>query len=137
MNTREIKDYIHLYLWCKVLAPCPYEEKEGETAVLTGIREGTFAEVQYIVNGHAFEEPSYCELNLIKLILRPLSQMTKDEYDELCDIRELSSLAETDSNSFLMESKSTKYLLSKGFDIFDLHKDGLCIYESELTKEQQ
>lgn len=63
-----------------------------------------------------------------RLILRPLSDMTEEEYHHtaFCVSKE--------PNDFMREANNTNYLLKQGFDLFGLHEAGLCLYKEDLTK---
>jgi len=72
---KDIKDYLHLYLGCEIQGNYMDEPCKG---YLTGIGEYQ-AEIQFIVNGNAEEEPAYNRYSEVKPILRTLSDMTEDE----------------------------------------------------------
>lgn len=146
---KKIEDYLHLYIGCEVLAPTKYYHNEGDgltKGLFTGIHGELGAEIQFIINGYAEEEPSYVELRKVKPILRRLSSMTEDEAVELYDFLYPSSTAERkikrfaitnhlDDKGVYWEGKIAifdyidwfPWLLKKGFDLFGLIDEGLAI----------
>ena len=122
---KELKDYLHLYLGCEVLV-------EGDIRKLITIYLNGYVEVNYNdIGGQEFP------INEIKPILRPLSDMTEAEkitYEKMVsdaqDYDGTKMSAWTDS--FIVEiSEHIKWLLSKHFDIFNLHDAGLCLYKNK------
>lgn len=77
---KDIKDYIHLYIGCEVLALDPYSENEQAMGYLTGIHGEYGPEIQFIIDGNAEESPEYPNYENVKPILRKLSSMTEEEY---------------------------------------------------------
>lgn len=61
-----------------------------------------------------------------KLILRPISSMTEEEIIKGERTPSFSKWGPYSANDIL-------WLLSKGFDIFNLHASGECLYEEDLT----
>src|SRR6478735_9023399 len=106
---KNIKDYTHLYLGCKV----EYSIRFADGTVIK--QEGNFTldydtlfkwSKNYIV---------------IKLILRPL----KDMKDTECEF--VSDAALSGKPTIYVNAEVTKYLISKHFDLFGLIEAGLAI----------
>lgn len=119
---KDIKDYLHLYLGCKV--------EIGATlpGMLLGV-EGNTAFVKH------FTEGRICmALKQVKPILRPLSDMTEEEGVEAeVAWKEGSNYGETIGQGLnCAYAYRLKYLLSKGFDLFNLIPKGLAIDKSSL-----
>lgn len=108
----EIKDVIHLYLGCEV------ENKKGQRVNLTPM-----------LLAHCLDNKYELETEQWKPILRNLSDMTEEEKDEWLSIWHVQDDDETNMRTHAQE---TKYLLSKHFDLFNLHEQGLCLYSSDL-----
>ena len=144
---KELKDYLHLYLGCKLLMP------NGSIELLDGVMVGC--------------EPSG------KPILRPLSDITPTEVLEICKIEGLVNAsisghhlhitAIDDSYDLVFDFKKqdslfispivylkkngspytlakqfeiTRYLLSKGIDIFGLIEDNLAVSVLQVEKKE-
>lgn len=129
---KDIKDYLHLYVGCL----CEIgSEDDKKTRVLTGVdyglgvHEGVFG----------FQK---CAVELVKPILRPLSDMTGGERIAAYDLHfhknmNVDKIAPTTKvNTLTLWMKdgfehftpdTTRYLLAKSFDIFGLIEAGLAI----------
>ena len=158
-QSKDIKDYLHLYLGCE--------------AVATGKKPGT---KRYRLStiatdgGYMFETiPEQFSIALgkdWKIILRPLSDMTEEEcmvlcgYDKFKDVRELLKFEKEDKGAFIeyrwkdsqiglddgyaysssgvyydkheWTPELTRYLLSKHFDLFGLIESGLAIDKTKI-----
>ena len=54
--TKEIKDYLHFYIGCEVMAPCmSWDEEPVAKGYLTGIHGEYEAEIQFIIDGNVEE----------------------------------------------------------------------------------
>lgn len=60
-----------------------------------------------------------------KLILRPLESITEEESEYICPA------ALEGKATIFVNAEMTAYLLKCGFDLFDLHSQGLCLYRDE------
>ena len=95
------------------------------------------AKVYHISHNH-IGNLHYCELDAedkraldkIKLVLRPLSEMTDEEVFE-CEKRQEGAYL-TENITRFHTPESIEYLISIGIDIFDLHSRGWAVYESEV-----
>ncbi len=133
---KDLKDYAHLYIGCKVIYPGI--DGNNITATLTGVSKTDGIETTYSRkrNGCKGDYLSWksngnhnCDALHVKLILRPLSSITDEECTEYNHIQ---LLTRTIINPFfdqcMSEAAKTKYLLENGFDIFNLHADGLAVH---------
>ncbi len=107
---KEIKDYLHLYLGCKVV----FNEKLK--AVIT----------------HKLLADNLVPKEKLKPILRPLSDMTEDEDQEFEYIRYKKDLSIYEGTAM-----QTAYLLSKNFDLFGLIESGLAIDATTLKEGER
>lgn len=132
---KEIKDYLHLYLGCECLA-------NDEQFKLYGVEvtdTGTLAYDGTMIDGiHQCWWIENCDF---KLILRPLSDMTEEEGKFIVDNYSFRSVSMPhNKKGFGIEIAKrlseqmavAQYLLSKHFDLFNLHEQGLCLYKSDL-----
>lgn len=181
METRNIRDFIHLYLGCEV---------EGHRDQLTLSKIiGLRGNLVYL-SPHEYQTPNcdkvftrpemYVSSQFVKPILRPLSDMTEDERKELWRLvfsqghgRNFSEAAKTFTGRVVFidektyynvprhvmmqgverlaiesdgtiwadcdlhnwrhnQHETTRWLLSKGFDLFNLIPDGLAIDRKTL-----
>ena len=135
-----LQQYLPLYLGQKIEYFDMFENKYS-IGVLNGIHTNT-GHFSVFVEGTS----SGHDIDKCKLILRPISSMTEEEAKELIaplnELRIMSikrggiqySTPEMEFGSeFLFFSSldpiRLKWLLSKGFDIFNLKEKGLAIYE--------
>jgi hypothetical protein len=117
-----IQDYLHLYLGCDVI------HKDGTTAKL--VSTTTMGECAFIHNDtNQFGVSSPEEFG--KLILRPISDVTPEEAEEMWYMIEPKNVLEMQGHrqtyKVALCSERTRYLLSKGFDLFGLIDAGLAI----------
>lgn len=108
---KELKDYLHLYLGCQMLRTNPYSIFPLDYEHLVYYR-------------HCGKDSDY----EIKLFLRPLSDMNRKEKKELAEIIGL----EYDVEVTIWTPNQFVWLLSKHFDLFNLHEEGLCLYKTDL-----
>lgn len=123
---KKIEDYLHLYMKSPAIV-------DGGRTKLTAYH------IEFQDEG------------TIKPILRPLSEMTEQDGKEIamlyfkdCDVSKVKFEITKYSNNPAVQycdarltfhentPEVTRYLLSKHFDIFNLHESGLCLYESDL-----
>lgn len=137
---RDVKEFLHLYLG-------------GDNPL--GF-QNNFGYVEYLQPG-SYEQFRDAGILGGKPILRPLSDMTEEEKVMLCcmnldppwqpghiiqtnedDIAAMRIFdMQGDSKSLYIpkkriEPKNFLWLLSKHFDLFNLHEDGLCLYKEDL-----
>lgn len=67
------------------------------------------------------------EYNNGKIVLRNLSDLTEEEYDEQDKLK----LPVSEYGEYQFSAEIFRYLLSKHFDLFGLHEAGLCLYRNE------
>lgn len=141
--TKDIKDYLHLYLGCECF----------NHLRLLGV-EGNAAYVSHPATGRMVKD-----INYLKPILRPLSDITEEEARVILpDMQTEDKLIEwgyyneySDGNVFYQYLKKAEderlssiiedslgvpehwlFLLSKGFDLFGLIEAGLAINKTKL-----
>lgn len=156
---KTLKDYAHLYLGCDI----QYPDTDGTiiTAKLTGTTNGdgletTYFEVQKNTSGSptvgdylSWEPNGHHNSNAlhVKLILRPLSDMTQEEgrkYVELRGYEAINSVTilaggieftHPGMNTYISfennKPEQFAFLLSNGFDIFGLIEAGLAVSKTE------
>lgn len=122
MKAREV---IHLYLGQKFLYKGDSDLQWSKPMELTADQLSVYYRLA--------DEPAVSH----KLILRPLSSMTKEDGIKIFGGRGRYLLykKEKEENAgdlFLFTPNETKRLLELGYDIFSLHTSGECIYESEF-----
>ena len=134
---KRIEDYLHLYLGCEVMY-------KGEIHFLCGVskpyktNDKTIATFSVRPNNKGFRSTIYSlsNFNDIKIILRPLSDMTEDEAIECIDydpkifipFNEISK----DWRTKVLDADRWRKLISKGFDLFGLIDAGLAIDKTKL-----
>lgn len=150
---KNIKDYLHLYIGCEVMAPCmSWDEEPVAKGILTGIHGEYEAEIQFIIDGNAEESPDYAKFIDVKPILRKLDSMTEEETAEFKKLipwidferflpgnrwryneheetskHETRVVCNTSAGINTLPMVVVPYLLSKGFDLFGLIDAGLAI----------
>lgn len=122
---KDIKDYLHLYLGCEATTD------SGLIGNLITINhEASIAIIR--INPEAGQTISkmYSE---IKPILRKLSSMTDEEIDEVWhshepqDVLTMNYSDGRNVRKVSLTAERTRYLLSRGFDLFGLIDSGLAI----------
>lgn len=135
----KITDYLHLYIGCEILM------NGGNTYKLAGVEKAKGFWVYYDNSERTHWMPT---LDL-KLILRPLSDMTEEEVNECWNRLDWSENITTPANrrrllndEFLDSDEGREagwfsfckilpYLLSKSFDLFGLIESGLAIDKTQ------
>ena len=131
----ELKDVIHFYLGCEI----QFRDKSvGKLTAVLNTHNGTWVSTI----DYGLPKSEWHHSDIIKLILRPLSDMTEEEKKEVKKISSVSQginlLPEIPAGRLLniyhpsCAPQMIKYLLSRGFDIFNLHQHQLCIFKSEI-----
>lgn len=129
-QTREIKDYLHLYLGCEC------QTDEGKIGWFSGfdVCERDYS-ITMITVRFSDKSDDWTVLNdneecdRIKLILRPLSDMTEEE-----DQIELPKHNRGEFIDMHWYPEGYVWLLSKGFDLFGLIDEGLAINKTTLSQ---
>lgn len=132
---KELKDYLHLYACAKCLIVKNFGAKViEETVTINTLYENQFND------GHK----SYIK----KLILRPLSDMTEEEENEIeCEfgsyglgVNHLCNALKNHDMRYVKRLDDafnlTRYLLSKHFDIYGLIEAGLAINKSKIKNHE-
>lgn len=115
METRNLKEVLHLYLGCEVCVTHP---------AASFCRD--ILDADLLTRLYSDELP----LEYYKLILRPLSDMTEEEETEYTSLVDQWNFGFR--RNMLGAATATKYLLSKHFDLFNLIPDGLAIDKNAL-----
>ena len=110
---KELKDFIHLYLGCECVIGSDLSTKETVQAV---------SKDSVCVGINKYGVESWYKTKSIKLILRPLNDMTDEEEKESGDNPE----------TVFEAAEQIEYLLSKHFDLFGLIEAGLAIDKTTL-----
>lgn len=120
--SKDIKDYLHLYLGCKVkIIEIPSSLAEGELSGQEWAKVGEIVPLTpYLLWLICFDH----DFNYM-LILRGLSSITESELSECETIGGTEYI--NDVFRFVHYGSETKYLLSKHFDLFGLIDAGLAI----------
>lgn len=129
---KKIEDYLHLYLGCEISVNGTGGYK------LIGLKPdiwniAAFEVLNVIAEHDHFGEETFdiaeaegIHSDDIKLILRPLSDMTEHE-------AEFQSQAAWDGKpTIIMNAEITKYLLSCSFDLFNLIENNLAIDKTQI-----
>jgi hypothetical protein len=123
MMEKSIKDYLHLYLGCKV-----YDTKAEPNDCISTMT--TVSNEGYIIDNFANDLP----VEDIKPILRPLSDMTDDDF-KYCGQWGFGAInLEHKLLHKTFSPEATVYLLSKHFDLFQLIEAGLAIDATTLNQ---
>lgn len=134
--TKNIKDYLHLYIGCNIAIA---EERFNSP----GLRLIGISDLGCQVRDESIKLSFYVNLEDCKLVLRPLSDMTEEEARELCPNGEypfLKYLSEKDEwytnriHFYTAYSECYRFLLSRGFDLFGLIDAGLAIDVTNAIK---
>ena len=128
-GSKSIKDYLHLYLGCEVIVES-FDENIVCKIINVSVNGGGYA-TGFSKDGKIFNRHGL--FTNVKLILRPLSDITNEELQEAADVWK--SISE-DRNNCAMQcyAASVKYYLSKHFDLFGLIESGLAIDSPQKIK---
>lgn len=124
---RKIEDYLHLYLGCDVYDS--WNEKTGKLVEIKNTGKGV---------GVLHQTVWYMKADEIKLLLRPLSDMTDDELQECGNmVYDFSDEPELNNHRWqdfevLLAPEQFHWLLNKHFDLFGLIESGLAIPKASL-----
>lgn len=114
---KKIENYLHLYLGCEVIA----DIYQGNIkALLNGV---SFTHDSVDVRIRTLNCLEYLPASKIKLILRPLSDISEKEEDYVNQIN---------CNKLYGMTEITVYLLSCSFDLFDLIENNLAIDKTQI-----
>jgi hypothetical protein len=114
-----IKDYLHLYIGCKV-----YDTFNDVTIELTPMSYAGYTQPRWYKD----------EDSQIKPLLRPLSSMTEEEgIESETEWNKGRTLGDSVGQALNMANAfRIKYLLSKHFDLFDLIEKGLALDSTKI-----
>lgn len=126
---KDINDYLHLYLGCE--CQFGYIDRIGR---LAGIDERYGWQIFY--PGNQIVPYRFVRPELIKLLLRPLSDMTEEEFDYMFFKQpgyvSIESKVVADKR-FDISPHQVAFLLSKGFDLFGLIDARLAIDKTKMV----
>jgi hypothetical protein len=127
----KLEDIIHHYLGCEVMVRGEVKKFAAIDTSMGRVEiEGTITDEESGFYGEDESESfPFKELSQVKPILRKLEDMTEEEYDDLCFIREASF---KENDTLLRKAACTTYLLSKGFDVHQLIENNQAIDKSTL-----
>lgn len=125
----KIEDYLHLYIGCEVLCP-----ENNEKYTLTGVDGNTV----YLMHTEGGAETI---MEYIKLLLRPLSDMTEDEMEYMgitlkqgtMNIQYMRYSNKFGDYEYTPSAEAFRWMLSKGFDLFGLIESGLAIEKTKVS----
>lgn len=118
------KDYLHLYLGCEVKT-----NKYGVGLLDSVSKTCVHVEFEKSINGFFFDD--------VKLLLRPLSDMTDKE---TIDVKKHYDPVEKyiETGTFIVANgKLHAYLLKQRFDLFNLIEDGLAIDKTTFKPKEK
>jgi hypothetical protein len=129
---KNIADYLHLYLGCEFIW-----EDEDDPMILKGV----FGDVAYSTEADESGEGMYA-IEEIKPILRPLSDMTEEEMNHLGSLTTMTLydcfdefyydfLDQREDRPWETTFEITRYLLTRGFDLFGLIESGLALDKTQ------
>jgi len=155
---KDLRDYIHLYIGCLVQYPDTDPDATMVIAKLTGVSEGDGVETTYLeVKKHAHGETHGDYLAWksngnhnsdalhLKLILRPLSDITKEEANEAWILgggsnavtNRIYAIQHLVRYTHLYRGgmvRIVNYLRKHGFDLDDLEEAGFAVYKTDIKK---
>lgn len=126
---KELKDYLHLYLGCEI-------DISGQREILDSVAKS--GQIETLFRGHLRNYRDLSDEDIAP-ILRPLSDMTDEEYTEYANIEFGEDTTDWDydektkrSIGEVTEFNRFAYLLKKHFDLFGLIEAGLAIDKTTL-----
>lgn len=125
MKTRDV---IHHYLG---VAHCEYQHLSMVPGFMS---RGT---IKCVVTLSILRRYVFREIKHLKLILRPLSDMTTEEYHAYCRIELRATTAAKEAHeiqSRVFSPRTVIYLISRGFDLFGLIDSGEAIDATTLEE---
>ncbi len=149
---KEIVNYLHLYLGCEVqtefgIGALIEVRRDPTKKQITGIKRsfctdecriafakriegGTFSKVYSEVDPSPAGNATWLHISKMKLLLRPLSDMTEEELFEFKKI-DIGKYPKA-HDLIRCDAERVKYLLSKGFDLFNLIEANLAEDKTKL-----
>ena len=131
---KKIEDYIHLYLGCDVELDNSGSKVVKKLVAVGGVDDYAYCKLRLGTPEKGIVHATLLREKRVKLILRPLSDMTDVEHRELmkiCFEDEFQTLALAPVGCGC--PKGFAYLLSKHFDLFGLIEAGLAIDATTLN----
>lgn len=113
MSEKKIEDYLHLYLGCECICT-----NERDIQTLTCVEP--VMKKAWMITGISYH------IDVVKPILRPLSDMTEEE-NTICNEFVIGCSANDNPNPMYWTPLQFNYLLKQHFDLFGLIDAGLAI----------
>lgn len=151
--SKDIKDYLHLYLGCEVYNPT-YPMWRFRLVAISGVEAGKNIRLEVIIDEQEgpYPDTGWCWPERLKLILRSLSDMTEEEMKQVAwlqfnykaeDVRgkdRHGNIKVVNKSPFYYwinpirntNPETTLYLLSKHFDLFGLIEAGIALDKTTL-----
>lgn len=132
---KKIEDYLHLYLGCEVTSKGDKQFQFRHT--LISINTNGLVQT-YIKQAFGNSSKNFFNIEYVTPVLRPLSDMTEEEYDELEILNnDDDNVLEVKNDKFEFDYRVstaviTKRMLHMGFDLFGLIDDGLAIDKTKM-----
>lgn len=130
---KELKDYLHLYLGCEcMIGDLNWKPETNLYGLAPGVDPNHGRPIRTKLDAHVLNVFSH----KTTLILRPLSSMTEEEQDHVWHAEEPNSILQMENGTkvrkVVLAPERTAYLLSKGFDLFNLIPEGLAVNAETL-----
>jgi hypothetical protein len=123
---KELKDYLHLYLGCEVFIES-YSFMNGNK------REKLIDKLTEVgINGRIDCEKYTPPDGDVKLVLRPLSDMTEEEKTEMMQQKHKYDTGNSMSHTITDHAYRVHWAINKHFDLFGLIEAGLAIDKATL-----
>jgi len=116
----DLKDVLHFYLGCKI------QHRFPDKSYNEGIKTLTASKLQQIADPETQDEKYWTSLKWWKPILRKLSDMSEEEKTEYNKRKQRKGYMAQ------IHADNTAWLISKGFDVFDLIPSGHAIEAKTL-----
>lgn len=135
---KKIEDYIHLYIGCDVMvthnADITPKKAKLIGAYIDEWKNGQYHPTVQVDFGRPTQRLYYL-LSQVKLLLRPLSSMTEEEERHMISTQDDVKLDGYPEILLKADSGETfRWMLSKGFDLFDLIESGLALDSTKIEK---
>lgn len=126
-STKKLSDYLHLYLGCEAI-----ETLHDHKCIIHEVRKDGKC---YVLGDALFSD--LLDVNYIKPILRPLSDMTEEERREMMREKHQYDTGNPRSHELTNHARRILWAISKHFDLFGLIESGLAIDSTTLEPSKQ
>ena len=129
-QTKNIKDYLHLYLGCEcMIGDLNWKPETNLHGLAPGFDPDYGKPIRTKIDAHILDVFPH----QTTLILRPLSDMTDEEQEEIEATKAFQRATAVHRVGVLVwTAESFRLLFSKGFDVFGLIEAGLAIDKTKL-----